>query len=237
MRQEGTGLCANRLLCLLKIPSGLCNLGFTSSHPHTPRFILTCRSAYPRGVPGVHPPNRPSPRSCPLSEPVAPGSGKSRPPSAARHPPPQGAPTQVTPCRPGFLGEPGAGLGPVALSPHPRQAGDRPPLAPPRISILLEMEVEGPAVRQSGTHPADSSDVPREPALGRPAHPFGAPAPRLRRRRSDGGQVHEPTGQTASLTDLAYLSSESPPHHGSLRLLRGPHRHLPAALRLRDSLP
>jgi len=167
---------------LLKIPSSLCNVGFTSPHRHTPHLILTCRPAYRRGGTGVHPPSHPSALPCPLPGPLAAGSGESRPPSAARHPPPQGRTTQVTPCRPSLLGELGAGLGPVALGPHSGQAGDRPPLAPPGIPVLLEMEVEGSAVRQTGDDPAGSSDVLGEPALGRTTHSLGTLAPRLRHR-------------------------------------------------------
>src|SRR6267143_5644469 len=90
------------ILSLLKIPSDLCNLRFTSPRRHTPHLILTCRPAYPRGGTGVHPPSHPPALPRPLAGPLAPGSGKSRPPSAARHPPQQGTPTKVTPCGPGL---------------------------------------------------------------------------------------------------------------------------------------
>src|SRR6267143_1779497 len=170
------------ILSLLKIPSDLCNLRFTSPRRHTPHLILTCRPAYPRGGTGVHPPSHPPARPCPLPEPLALGSGESRPASAARRPQPEGQAAPAPKGGPELLGDVRADLEGVALGPHPGQAGDRPPLAPPGVPVLLEMEVERSAVPQSGSDPADPSDVPGEPALGRPAHPFGAPAPRVRRR-------------------------------------------------------
>src|SRR2546422_11753221 len=68
----GTGV-----LSLLKIPSGLCNLGFMSARRHTPHLILTCRPAYPRGGTGVHPPSHPPAVPCPLPGPLA-VSGRSK---------------------------------------------------------------------------------------------------------------------------------------------------------------
>ena len=82
----------------------------------------------------------------------------------------------------------------MAASARHRQARHRSPVASTRVSVLLALE-ESAARTRSATHPARRSsahppDVPRQPDLGRPAHPRRAAETRYRDRRSHGRALH-----------------------------------------------
>ena len=99
--------------------------------------------------------------------------------------------------------------------------------------MLLALE-ESAARTRSATHPARRSsahppDVPRQPDLGRPAHPRRAAETRYRDRRSHGRALHGASSAPA-VPDLAYVSDESHRPTRLGRLLRGPDAHVSGAL-------
>jgi hypothetical protein len=128
----------------------------------------------------------------------------------------------------------------VALQSRHRSACDRPRLAPPRLSALLAMAIQGergrPPEARRPASPLDPTHGPREPHLGPPTHPGGTRPPRLPCRRAHCRQVHAPS-VTSALAHVARLSHCTPPRARRDRLLRGPHPRLSPALRVRRPPP
>jgi len=152
-----------------------------SSPPYSPPDP-TCQPAHP-GSPGVHPPIILLLFRALFRDRSQLALEKSRPPSAARHPPSQGPPTQVTPVDRAFW---------MSLARVWEQWRSALILVKPETVIRWHRQDSGyfwrwsrGVARASVRNPsADPSDVQENPLLGRPAHPFGTPAPRQQCRRA-----------------------------------------------------
>jgi len=126
----------------------------------------------------------------------------------------------------------------VAWCSHGRAAGDASSLAPCGLELVLATEVPTRSTTDShGAAHSDSSDGQREPALGRRAHRQRAAAqvghPGL---ATDGEQVPaeaiaRPAAWRPTPVDIPEESRDD--GHSRLRLLRGGHRYVQGALRLR----
>src|SRR5262249_22474964 len=128
----------------------------------------------------------------------------------------------------------------VALQSRHRSARHRPCLAPPRLSALLAMALQGqrgrPSEARRRASPPDPTHGPREPHLGPPTHPGGARPPRRGYRGPHGRRVHAPSSPPPP-PPVALLSPGAPPRVRRDRFLRGPPPPFPPPLRLRRPPP
>src|SRR2546427_13305139 len=148
---------------------------------------------------GAQNPNRPHAR-----EPSAPATTRPAPP-------PLQATSGRSP-RPRLLDVALAVVGTVARSAPCRSAADRDSLAPAGLPRVLELEVATRSNRSSarrfGDRRARPHHGPRQPPLGRAAHPWRASQARSRRLTTHGWSAHASPCETA-LADLADLPRKS----------------------------
>jgi hypothetical protein len=127
----------------------------------------------------------------------------------------------------------------VARSARHRDTGDGDRVAPPRLSVVLDMEeppAHRPTDRARRRARADSDDVADEPAMGRASNPRRTPETRNRRQSVHGCERHGPPS-TSAVADVAHVLGEPRRTDHGRGCLCGADRDGPPPVRLGDPGP